>query len=177
MQRRVGKSGASVTASDPSAKDESPALKNPKEREPSRQLRVAASISPTVACHSASAPEREQGESECGSTLPRGEHEQLVSRGGFCLHLGRWETFWRTSGSANARKVLGVKAQNANPTPPGGLAWRIRIGNGQFGGNTKTQPVRISYLREFFRTGVWWGRNPVYLCPPNGARGQLTTAL
>ena len=76
-----------------------------------------------------------------------------------------------------ARKVLGVKAQNANPKPLGGLAWRIRIGNGQFGGNTKTQPVRISYLREFFRTGVWWGRNPVYLCPPIDARGQLTTAL
>ena len=177
MQRRVGKSGALATASDPSAKDESPALKNPKEREPSRQLRVAASISPTVACYSASAPEREQGESECGNTLPRGEHEQLVSRGGFCLHLGRWETFWRTSGSAKARKVLGVKAQNANPTPPGGLAWRIRIGNGQFGGNTKTQPVRISYLREFFRTGVWWGRNPVYLCPPIGLRGRSTSAL
>jgi hypothetical protein len=102
VRRRVGKPGASAKASDPSAKDESPALKNPKEREPSRQLRVAASISPTVACHSASAPEREQGESECGNTLPRGEHEQLVSRGGFCLLLGRWETFWRTSGSAKA---------------------------------------------------------------------------
>ena len=178
MQRRVGKSGASVTASNPSAKDENSALRNPKEREPSRQLRVAASISPTVACHSASAPERGQGKPECGNTLPRGEHEQLVPRADSGLHLGRWETFWRTSGSAKARKVLGVKAQNANPTPPGGLAWRIRIGDGHLGGDTKnTQPVRISYLHEFFRTGVWWGRNPVYLCPPIDARGQLTTAL
>ena len=145
MRRRVGKPVASATASDPSAKDESPTLKNPKEREPSRQLRVAASISPTVACHSASAPEKEQGKPECGNTLPRGEHEQLVSREDPGLNLERWETFWRTSGSAKARKVLGVKAQNANPTPPVGLAWRIRIGNGHLGGDTK-RPSRCGFL-------------------------------
>ena len=125
-----------------------------------------------MACYSAPAPERERGESECGNTLLLGGHEQLVSREGLGLYLGRWETFWRTSGSAKAQTVLGVKAQNANPTPPVGLAWRIRIGNGHFGGDTKP----CADLFASFQNGGLVGRNPVYLCP-RLAPWSIDTAL
>ena len=110
--------------------------------------------SPTMARHGASeGPKGSRGSLSVATHSPRGEHEQLVSREDLGLILGCWETFWRTSGGAKAQTVLGVKAQNANPTPPE-VAWRIRIGNGHFGGDTKDPAGADFILREFFRTGL-----------------------
>ena len=130
-------------------------------------------------------PEREhRGKFGCGNTLPRGEHEQLVPREGSGLPLGRWETFRRTSGSAKAQKVLRVKPQNANPTPPGGLAWRIRIGNGHHGGNTTTPAGADFLFLRVFQKGRLVGRKPCLSLPPdwrlrpidNGPVAQLDRA-
>ena len=66
-----------------------------------------------------------------------------------------------------AQTVLGVKAQNANPTPPGGLAWRIRIGIEHFGGNAKKLSRCGFLICGSFLGGCLVGKKPCLSLPPD----------
>ena len=121
----------------PASSNESWTKRNPKEREPPRQHLLRRAFRPSQSAVMLRSPKGNRRSLGVETHLRKAGMNNSFQAGGFCRRHGRWGTFWRTSRSVKARKVSRVKPWNAILTPPGRMAWRIRIGIEQSGGNAR----------------------------------------
>ena len=144
-------------------------VERPKGRGPTAAPSRSASSPPGRGNPAAQNSERREGEPDCRKAVPRGDAEQLESAHATSVTgQGGDELPRRTSSGAQATLVPEFRRGNASSMSSHGRAWRIRIGSTE----TKRQRWNLAgadfFFSRVFRGGAWWGKKPVYLCPPIG---------